>query len=122
MSKRANGEGSITFDKDRGGYVGRVTIGYDERGRPIRSKLRGKTRTEVVDRMKRARQALDGGLDVPNERLTVGQWLARWLDTLPGNVVLPELELSSVEHGPFAPEAFVPEAARHLGRTELPGD
>jgi len=44
-----------------------------------------------------------------------------WLDTLPGNVVLPELELSSVDQGPFAPEAFVPEAARQLGRTELPG-
>lgn len=42
-----------------------------------------------------------------------------WLDTLPPNVVLPEVELSSVDSGPFAPEAFVPERARQLGRTEL---
>lgn len=42
-----------------------------------------------------------------------------WLDTLPPNVVLPEVELSSVDTGPFAPEPFVPEAARALGRTEL---
>lgn len=42
-----------------------------------------------------------------------------WLDTLPPNVVLPEVELSSVDAGPFAPEVFVPEAARRLGRTEL---
>jgi NAD(P)-dependent dehydrogenase (short-subunit alcohol dehydrogenase family) len=42
-----------------------------------------------------------------------------WLDSLPGNVVLPEIRLSSVESGPFAPEPFVPEAARRLGRTEL---
>ena len=42
-----------------------------------------------------------------------------WLDTLPPNVVLPELELSSVDTGPFAPEVFVPEQARQLGRTEL---
>jgi NAD(P)-dependent dehydrogenase (short-subunit alcohol dehydrogenase family) len=42
-----------------------------------------------------------------------------WLDTLPPNVVLPEVELSSVDAGPFVPEAFVPEAARRLGRTEL---
>jgi NAD(P)-dependent dehydrogenase (short-subunit alcohol dehydrogenase family) len=44
-----------------------------------------------------------------------------WLDTLPPNVVLPEVQLSSVDQGPFAPEPFVPEAARKLGRTELPG-
>jgi NAD(P)-dependent dehydrogenase (short-subunit alcohol dehydrogenase family) len=42
-----------------------------------------------------------------------------WLDTLPPNVVLPEVELSSVDTGPFAPQAFVPNAARQLGRTEL---
>jgi NAD(P)-dependent dehydrogenase (short-subunit alcohol dehydrogenase family) len=44
-----------------------------------------------------------------------------WLDTLPPNVVLPEVRLASVEQGPFAPEPFVPPAARDLGRTELPG-
>jgi NAD(P)-dependent dehydrogenase (short-subunit alcohol dehydrogenase family) len=43
-----------------------------------------------------------------------------WLDTLPPNVVLPEVEVSSVDTGPFAPEPFVPEAAKQLGRTELP--
>jgi NAD(P)-dependent dehydrogenase (short-subunit alcohol dehydrogenase family) len=43
-----------------------------------------------------------------------------WLDSLPGNVVLPEVRISSVDEGPFAPEPFVPAAARRLGRTELP--
>ena len=42
-----------------------------------------------------------------------------WLDTLPGNVVLPEVIVSSVDAGPFAPEPFVPEAAKQLGRTEI---
>ena len=42
-----------------------------------------------------------------------------WLDTLPPNVVLPEVEVSSVDTGPFAPEPFVPKAAQDLGRTEL---
>jgi NAD(P)-dependent dehydrogenase (short-subunit alcohol dehydrogenase family) len=42
-----------------------------------------------------------------------------WLDTLAPNVVLPEVELSSVDTGPFAPEVFVPAQARRLGRTEL---
>lgn len=43
-----------------------------------------------------------------------------WLDTLPPNVVLPEVEVSSVTTGPFAPDPFVPDAARALGRTDLP--
>lgn len=57
----------------------------------------------------------------PMRTLRVGDVAAAvvWLDTLPPNVVLPEVELSSVDAGPFAPEAFVPEAARRLGRTEL---
>ena len=42
-----------------------------------------------------------------------------WLDSLAPNVVLPEVELSSVDDGPFAPAAFVPRAAAELGRTEL---
>jgi NAD(P)-dependent dehydrogenase (short-subunit alcohol dehydrogenase family) len=42
-----------------------------------------------------------------------------WLDQLPPNVMLPEVVLSSVERGPFAPAPFVPETARQLGRTDL---
>jgi NADP-dependent 3-hydroxy acid dehydrogenase YdfG len=42
-----------------------------------------------------------------------------FLDQLPPNVSLFELEMSSVEQGPFAPKPFVPEAAKKLGRTEL---
>ncbi|MGQ0432012.1 MAG: SDR family oxidoreductase [Microthrixaceae bacterium] len=43
-----------------------------------------------------------------------------WLDTLAPSVSLPELAIGAVERGPFAPDVFVPEAARALGRTELP--
>lgn len=40
-----------------------------------------------------------------------------WLDTLAPSVVLPEVELRATSVGPFAPELFVPDAARELGRT-----
>ncbi|MEY2468362.1 MAG: hypothetical protein QOF21_1060 [Actinomycetota bacterium] len=43
-----------------------------------------------------------------------------FLDQLPGNVRLPEVQLSSVEDGPFKPDLVVPDAAKKLGRTELP--
>ncbi|HEX7132184.1 MAG TPA: SDR family oxidoreductase [Iamia sp.] len=42
-----------------------------------------------------------------------------WLDELPPHVVLPEVRVEAVGSGPFAPEPFVPEAARTLGRTEI---
>ena len=42
-----------------------------------------------------------------------------WLDQLAPSVMLPEIRLKAVEAGPFAPEPFVPAAARALGRTEL---
>jgi NAD(P)-dependent dehydrogenase (short-subunit alcohol dehydrogenase family) len=42
-----------------------------------------------------------------------------WLDTLDPSVVLPELELRAATVGPFAPEPFVPEAARARGRTTI---
>lgn len=41
-----------------------------------------------------------------------------WLDTLDPSVVLPELELRATTVGPFAPELYVPDAARERGRTE----
>jgi NAD(P)-dependent dehydrogenase (short-subunit alcohol dehydrogenase family) len=44
-----------------------------------------------------------------------------WLDQLPPSVVLPELEMRAVTRGPFAPEPYVPPAARARGRTTLPG-
>ncbi|HLI25096.1 MAG TPA: SDR family oxidoreductase [Acidimicrobiales bacterium] len=44
-----------------------------------------------------------------------------WLDQLPPAVVLPELQMRAVTRGPFAPEAYVPPAARARGRTTLPG-
>ncbi len=44
-----------------------------------------------------------------------------WLDELDPSIVLPEIELRAATAGPFAPEPFVPEAARERGRTAPAG-
>lgn len=85
-SKRANGEGSVTYDRVAKRYVGRITVGRDEHRRPIRRKFVGKTRTEVVKRMDAALRAIGQGMPTPNERITVGDWLTDWLGRLPGTV------------------------------------
>jgi integrase len=85
-SKRANGEGSVTYDRVAKRYVGRITVGRDEQGRPLRRKFVGKTRAEVVKRMDAALRAIGQGMPTPNERITVGDWLSDWLARLPGTV------------------------------------
>lgn len=44
-----------------------------------------------------------------------------WLDTLDPSVVLPEMQLRATTVGPYAPEPYVPGAARARGRTEPGG-
>lgn len=85
-NRRANGEGSITFDAERERYIGRITVGRDESGRLIRKKFVGRTRTEVLRRMDAARRSLDAGLPIANDRLTVADFLRSWTDALPGTV------------------------------------
>lgn len=91
--RKANGEGTIAHDKVRGRWVGRLTIGFGSDGQPIRRKFVGKTRTNVVQRMAAARRALDSGMPIPNDRLTVSTFLNRWLDTLPGRVTESTINL-----------------------------
>src|SRR6201996_5331248 len=82
--RRANGEDSIYRDGDR--WRGAVSLGYDEQGKRIRKKVSGRTRAEVVDKLRKLRQQVDNGV-VPDDKLTVGAFLDRWLTVnLPGTV------------------------------------
>lgn len=70
-TKRANGEGSIFEDKDRGGYIGFKTIGGKRR------KVRAKTKTDVRAKFSALeREAHDG--PIADGNTTVGQLLAQW--------------------------------------------
>ncbi len=59
---------------------------------------------------------------VPMHALDVAQVaeVVLWLDTLDPAVVLPEIVMRATTVGPFAPDLFVPEAARVRGRTDAP--
>lgn len=47
-NKRANNEGSFYFNKQRGVWVGQITVGFDENGKQIRKTATGETRSAVV--------------------------------------------------------------------------
>lgn len=78
--RRGRGEGSI-FQRADGLWVGSVQVGYAG-GRRHRKVIYGKTRKEVQGKMLQVlRGQEEQTLARAPERLTVGAFLARWLDT-----------------------------------------
>jgi integrase len=80
--KNGNGESSIYKGAD-GWWHGRVTIGTKDDGTPDRRHRRGKTRTEVVRKV-RDLEKLRGGGNVPKagQRYRVAAWLTHWVETI----------------------------------------
>ena len=82
--RRAGGEDSIYRDGDR--WRGAVSLGYDEHGNRVRKKVSGRTRAEVIEKLRRLHQQVDSGV-VPDDKLTIQAFLDRWLTVnLPGSV------------------------------------
>ena len=83
MSKNANGEGSVykrTRDGKVIGYAGALSY-PDESGRTKRHTVYGRTRAEVRDKLKAARDRLDAGAPVKDASRTVGEWMRQWRET-----------------------------------------
>src|SRR3954452_18368893 len=83
--RRGNGEDSIYRDGNR--WRGAASLGYGPDGHRVRKKVSGRTRDEVVRKLRQLRDRLDAGLPPTDDRLTVGDFLTRWLAiNLPGHV------------------------------------
>ncbi|OCH82286.1 site-specific integrase [Gordonia sp. UCD-TK1] len=83
MSKNANGEGSIYKRTRNGkaiGYAGALTY-LDESGTSKRHTVYGRTRAEVREKLKAARDRLDAGAPVRDASRTVGDWMRQWRST-----------------------------------------
>ena len=91
--KRANYEGSIFRRESRGRWEAVLVVDHRPDGKPIRRTFTGPTRTAVAARLKEAREALDAGLGVPDNRTTIADWSKWWLaECLPGEGLAPKTE------------------------------
>lgn len=89
MTRRGPNEGSIHQRKD-GRWVGSAHMGY-EPGRRVRKHVFGKTRAEVVEKLKPLLKARDDQRPVPDARLKLGTFLRTWLE----DVARPSIRAST---------------------------
>lgn len=78
--KRANGDGSIRYDKARKIYRGTITIGYDENGKQKRKSVSGKSPTEVKQKLKQIEFGIFSGEFVDKSSITIYHLAKQMLD------------------------------------------
>jgi hypothetical protein len=72
---------SIYYDRSRDRWTGTITVGEKPDGRRDRITVRGKTKTEVKDKLRAKHLELAAGIRTPAS-YTVEQCLKDWLETL----------------------------------------
>lgn len=81
--KRGHGEGSIYKMKD-GRWRGAVSVGWKQNksGEPIwkRKIVTGTTRYDVQEELKKILRDQQRGINIDPEKLTVAEYLKRWVD------------------------------------------
>lgn len=83
--RRGHGEGSI-YQRTDGRWTGSATLGYGPNGRQ-RKVVYGRTQAEVRDKLRALLTQIESGLPLPDDQLTVGELLDRYLrDVVPGRV------------------------------------
>ena len=103
MTRRANGEGSLTRLPD-GRWQARVDLGIVD-GKRLRKAYFGKTRTEAVGKLRAALAEQARGVPLVAERQRLGPFLTQWLEDTAKPSVRPSTYRSyaSYVHGHLVP-------------------
>lgn len=75
--RRANGEGSVSKRQD-GRWMGMLDLGWID-GKRVRRTVYGRTRAEVLDKLRQLRRSQEAGVDLAAPPRTLGRWLSEWL-------------------------------------------
>jgi integrase len=79
--RRDRGDGSITWDKVNKCYTGRISLGYSGDGTRNRPTVRGRTKTEVKEKLDKLREEINAGVR-PRATYTVAMCVKDWLDSI----------------------------------------
>lgn len=86
--RRGNGEGSI-FQRADGRWVAKIAVGYDNSGKRLRKTVYGHTKKEVQDELTKLLHRKSTGALAATSRVSVGQYLERWLNDVVRLTVRP---------------------------------
>src|SRR5262249_49745046 len=111
--RRADGEGTISKRAD-GRWEGRLSLGKGPDGRRLRHVVYGRTRNEVVDALRRARNRVAGGQPPTRSAGTGTEYLRWWIEhVLPGTV----RETTAYQYRRTVEHTIIPAIGRHqLGK------
>lgn len=77
---RAKGEGSIFYRESKGLYVARVELTPDASGKRRRVEISGKSKDDVIRKLRKLNRDKDAHGDLPTSTLTVQQWGEHWIE------------------------------------------
>jgi integrase len=78
--KRGQGEGALYYSEARQRWIAMLDLGRGPDGRRRRVKMSGKTRAEVRRKLDEAQKAAAAGLNADDQRTTVAEFCAYWLE------------------------------------------
>jgi integrase len=102
-SRRGYGEGSV-YQRPDGRWCAILSAGYDGNGKRIRRTVYGDTKKEAQDKLTKLQSSKLTGSLSPKSRLTVAQFLERWLQ---------DVARLAVSHGTFVNYSGI--VANHIG-------
>ncbi|MDQ1039676.1 integrase [Streptomyces sp. V3I8] len=76
--RAGHGDDSIYWDKSKNRYIGAVSLGYTPAGKRNRSKVSGRTKAEVRQKLRELRKELEKGAKAP-ANYSVAQAVTDWL-------------------------------------------
>jgi integrase len=89
--RRGRGEGSVFYSDSKGCWVGRAIVGVKPTGAPKYREVTARSQAEALRKKLKAEADATAGRVGDTDRMTVGQYLAHWLD----NVSKPSVEATT---------------------------